>query len=102
MIQPHSVYKVILEDRRDCCLDRMLNTEIRIGDIDANTGGGNTGDGDANPLCSQVTDVPLTPTSVYSCPTVMTGKYLVARKFAPGSNGAYSWHIVEVRIFVVK
>ena len=100
MIQTYSVYKVILENRRDCCKPRFENTEIRIGDIDANTAGDNTGPGNENPLCSQITYVPTNVTLEYPCPTDMNGRYIVARKFAPTvSSGSYLWNINEVRIF---
>ena len=91
MIQRHSIYKVILEDRNDCevCVPRMRNVEIRIGDNDADLHGSS-----ANPLCYRLTKTPTTTTSEFPCPHAMIGRYALARRQEVGY-----WHIREFRIF---
>ena len=90
MVNCYSVYKVILEDRRDCCFDRMKDVTIRIGDNNASST-----PNDSNPLCYHLTKVPASPTSQFPCSNVMHGRFVVARKI---TNGL--WHINEVRIFI--
>ena len=89
MLESYPVYKVILEDRRDCCSKRMEGVSIRIGDTDANSM-----PSDANPLCYEVTTPPVTPTSEFLCPDIMHGRYVLARKHMEGH-----FSINEVRIF---
>ena len=97
MLRTLPLYKVILEDRRDCCKARRQNTEVRIGDVDAN-GAGQSG---TNPLCHQITVQPTTSSSLYPCPQVMRGRFVVARKIGGSDKkpNNYVWHIQEIRIF---
>ena len=97
MLRTLPLYKVILEDRHDCCNPRLQNTEVRIGDVDAN-GAGQSG---ANPLCHRITVTPTTSSSLYPCPQVMSGRFVVARKVGGTDKKptSYVWHIQEIRIF---
>ena len=90
MLRSYPILKVILEDRRDqVFFQRLVDTEIRIGDYDANKELS-----DANALCFHESSIPTSPTIEYPCSERLNGRYIVARKTSQGG-----WHINEVRIF---
>lgn len=93
------VTEVILEDRLDCCHERLENTEVRIGAFDYNVVM------TLNPLCYLQDTKPVSSTSIYTCTDgPMEGRYVMVRKVAPTSNDYYqhpgAWHIRELRVFV--
>lgn len=90
------VTEVILEDRLDCCPERLENTEVRIGPYDYNRVDV------LNPLCFFLDTRPTTATSVYTCTEgPMEGRFAMVRKVGQSNPGEWAWHIRVFRVFVV-
>ena len=100
---PVLIQRVHLADRDGHPDKRLQNTRVHIGDSDTNQNGP-----DANPICFSLTTVPVSNESEYLCESVMSGRFVVIKKFGPTVSDMatdpnhFTWHINEVRVFAVN
>ncbi|OCT77244.1 hypothetical protein XELAEV_18032443mg [Xenopus laevis] len=61
----YKIGKVVIVNRMDCCSERLLGAEVRVG---------NSGDHNKNPICGKVTDV--SEATITLCCNGMEGRYV--------------------------
>nr|XP_055073972.1 uncharacterized protein LOC129453662 [Misgurnus anguillicaudatus] len=68
LLDSYAVSTVSITNRGDCCPDQTNDAEIRVGNSPENNG-------NDNPICAVISDLPLRTTANYSC-NQMVGRYV--------------------------